>query len=186
MDSMILKVFSNQNESMILRPGQLLEFHEGIQTDVLRAMGMMLSGHGALEQVHGPKLAPSLGPKPGTKPASFARGCSPNNSSANGVPCSRGVTLSLSCRYFCGLQSQGTLWHTGISSTAARCQEPSFHPTQGLSTHFQTSLILSHLQISMKSFRFDTQSSSETCAIPSSLFWNLAWFWFGFIFLIQA
>lgn len=66
----------------------------------------------------------------------------------------------------------------GVISTAATCL-PS---CPGAEFCFQTSLILGNRWLSMKSFQLDTptiQSSSRSCAIPSSLFWNLCcFFWY--------
>lgn len=91
---------------------------------------------------------------------------------------------------FLWMQSKGSLGlreppppSAGAGAAAARRREPSFLPAEELSAHFQTSLILSNLWVSMKSFQFDTRSmlsSSQSCAIPSSLFWNLVcvFFWY--------
>lgn len=151
----------------------------------------MLSGDSVPERVCG---QPGPGPKPGAKPAPFGEGCGPRHFSANRVPCNGRVTLSLSCRfrclYFCGMQSKGScgtrespLPSAGASAAAAWRWEPSFLPAKELSAGFQSCLILSNLWVSMKSFQFDTQSvqrGSQSCAIPSSLFWNLVciFFWY--------
>ena len=157
------------DKASLPRPGRLLKFHQGIETDVARSVGVMRSGGSAPGQVRG---QPGPGPKPGAKPAPLGEGCSPRHFSADWVPCSGGVTLSLSCRfrcwYFCGMQSKGSLGSrespppsAGAGAAAARRWEPSFLPAEELSAHFQTSLILSNLWVSMKSFQFDTQSTQS-------------------------
>jgi len=85
-----------------------------------------------------------------------------------------------------GCQAKGLWAHGNLPRAAAvaRRREPSFLPAEELSAPFQTSRILSNLWVSMKSLQFDTrsaQSGSQSCAIPSSLFWNLACIFFYFI-----
>lgn len=121
-----------------------------------------------------PEQSPELNPLPSVKdsaPGASLRIASP---AVEGSP-SASAGIFVGCKQRVSGQRESPLPSAGAGTAVARCREPSFLPAEGPSARFQTSLILSNLWVSMKSLQFDTQSvqsGSQSCAIPSSLFWN--------------
>lgn len=117
------------------------------------------------------------GPNPELTPLPALKGAAPGTSQG---PAAEG-SLSLAPRFgagiFVGCEVSLGMWEPPLRSAGASgCRQLSILPAALLSAPFQTSPILSNPWFTMKSFQFDAQSvwsSSWSCAIPSSLFWNL-------------